>query len=956
MTLNFNQHNDPPEAAPEDIGLLIDGLLDGKFAKEEKRSQAADTVGPGKEAGGPTPAAAAAAPPPASAHNTLICEPNLSEHTVTVKSSLYPLNAPCRSSRLSLRTQALASIGADRPRPVKLHNLIDVNIRRESKLNIQNDIFKEDLPYIWDVTFGRTENLSVAFTLENSYIASLLRIKAIVLRAEGEDPDLRACGAEISVQGKPLEGDLEISESRQLCLKLAKTPPLGDYNLKLSISLEAPAPDRSLREITRTYPILLKVKPQKIIEDGILAIDFGTTSSCAALVSTDDLYIFNVENERLTNLQDSEKKRLLSYISYNMPEPVLGRQAYDDARENPQACCSSPKSLIGSRSAVEILQNQNGRYTETQIPLQEIIGRFYRTLSKYAQDSLAKNGSAIRFNSFVITHPSSFNYKQIEQIKSAAFEAFKDVYQAQEMSCIKTVPEPVAVAFDYICDPLCQSRIHNKFGLDDITYTILVYDCGGGTTDLCCLRVHSLRRKHFCESEDLSCEFDKMSVVRQNRFIPAAAARLADKYRMTNAAELTSVLLRHTDWTRRWNILFGPMKLPFGREELIKAIESAAAEAAESRHNLYSYANQVTVLNASGSPTFGGNKITRVISDFIENDIAGHNIRLISLSGFGAGGSDLNTVKKYAKQNEESLFRIAELTKIKFAELKGLLKEPSAEDRAKRIGSLLQLERTPLRIFVNSGGRSTIQRLDAGLVAEIVQKIVADESIIEGELNREIQPLAQEYKNLLKKAGIEKPDVILISGLASQWPQIKNLIRKDFGSGIEYPHSLDLKFCVVAGAGKKALWDSQRFIPADNVGKVITTVFEQIFTTQSLGYYQNGFFTECIGAGTVLEDGQGLRVGMPFIQFTELELYTSSQCGSFRVNADSPLLQKIGSCRLASPLPADSLNPELVIELRRSAERPGCADLELYVQSGSGRHSLEFISAHEADRLYIFNK
>ncbi|MBQ7501969.1 Hsp70 family protein, partial [bacterium] len=481
MTLNVNQHHsEPSETAPEDIGLLIDGLLDGKFGRENSPQKTQEAVQPASAQTDPGPSSAESGKSAAFSQAKLICVPNLSEQSVTVKSSLYPLNAPCQNCTLSLTAAVQASIGSDRPRSLKLNSRMAVTLWREAKLCVQNDIFKEDSPYIWDVTYNRPENLSVAFTLENGYFASVLRIKSITLGADGDSPDLEACGAKISSQGKPLEGGLDICDSQQFSLTFAETPPIGDYNLKLSITLEAPGPDRARREITKSYPILLKVKPQKIIKDGILAIDFGTTSSCAALVSTDDLYIFNVENERLTSLQDSEKKRLLSYISYNMPEPVLGRQAYDDARENPQACCSSPKSLIGSRNSVEILQNLNGRYTETQVPLQDIVRRFYRTLSKYAQDSLAKNGSAIKFSNFVITHPSRFNYSQIEQIKDAAFEAFKDIYQAEDIGCIKTVPEPIAVAFDYICDPLCQNRIHNKFGKDEITYTVLVYDCGGG--------------------------------------------------------------------------------------------------------------------------------------------------------------------------------------------------------------------------------------------------------------------------------------------------------------------------------------------------------------------------------------------------------------------------------------------------------------------------------------------
>jgi len=181
---------------------------------------------------------------------------------------------------------------------------------------------------------------------------------------------------------------------------------------------------------------------------GYLGIDLGTTNSVAVIYNdkTDELQIVKV---------DGGEEILPSVVNYSGGEIIVGQEAKEGAIIYPETTVSSVKKLMGDTEPLLL-----GEFTT--LP-EEVSADILRYLKSAAEEQAGQE-----FNEVVITHPAYFNDRQIFATKQAGLLAgFKDVY---------LMSEPLAAAIEY----------GYKQGY---AQTLMVYDLGGGTFDVCVLRV-----------------------------------------------------------------------------------------------------------------------------------------------------------------------------------------------------------------------------------------------------------------------------------------------------------------------------------------------------------------------------------------------------------------------------------------------------------------------------------
>jgi len=253
--------------------------------------------------------------------------------------------------------------------------------------------------------------------------------------------------------------------------KLSRSPArngaLGDKN-QSATKFFAP-----LNNLTTTQTIIMKKT---------IGIDLGTTNSVAAIKKITTEVLKNSEGENITPSCVTVKKRLMK-----MPEFIVGRNALEWLRQEPENTITAVKRLIGrnfdNSEVQELIADHGLRYriaTHSQGSKNSLAilagGREFtpeeisaKILAKIKAD--AEKVLDDEVDSAVITVPAYFNDKQKHGTRTAAALAGLKVR--------RLLPEPTAAAI--------------SFGVDTISgdegRTILVFDFGGGTLDLCILTI-----------------------------------------------------------------------------------------------------------------------------------------------------------------------------------------------------------------------------------------------------------------------------------------------------------------------------------------------------------------------------------------------------------------------------------------------------------------------------------
>jgi molecular chaperone DnaK len=179
-----------------------------------------------------------------------------------------------------------------------------------------------------------------------------------------------------------------------------------------------------------------------------LGIDLGTTNSVAA--------IYNDKNDEIEIVKlDGEDEILPSVVCFQSGEIIVGKEAKEGAIIYPDTTIIEVKREMGQEITYKI--------DEKEYKPEEISAEILKTLKNAAEKQFNE-----KFNEVVITHPAYFNDRQIYATKLAGeLAGFKDVH---------LLSEPLSAAVEYGFK-------------QNYAQTLLIYDFGGGTFDVCILKI-----------------------------------------------------------------------------------------------------------------------------------------------------------------------------------------------------------------------------------------------------------------------------------------------------------------------------------------------------------------------------------------------------------------------------------------------------------------------------------
>lgn len=222
----------------------------------------------------------------------------------------------------------------------------------------------------------------------------------------------------------------------------------------------------------------IKARPVSVY-NGVLAIDFGTSNTCCAILHREA----NDHEMVPLDAHNSAKPTTAPTVSYYLSEQANGSRNLnigvyaDQLAAEPkvvQSTVRSPKRYLGKTKDEHPFEV---RFFETQeyttLSTQQVVTDFLLQVKHSAEEK----GQAI-FRRFIITHPARFRTRQLKDLRAAVTAAFGE-------DCdVTTLQEPVASALDFI--------VSKKATVRD-RYVLGVFDFGGGTTDLSLLSVTNSR-------------------------------------------------------------------------------------------------------------------------------------------------------------------------------------------------------------------------------------------------------------------------------------------------------------------------------------------------------------------------------------------------------------------------------------------------------------------------------
>lgn len=204
---------------------------------------------------------------------------------------------------------------------------------------------------------------------------------------------------------------------------------------------------------------------------GQLAIDFGTTNSCCAFLEGG-----LVELVPIGDLADGNQTTVSSAILYldlleeKTKEYEIGNRAYKISFEaSTYSAIRQVKRRLGTNQAYDVTFQLDPAKRATYLP-REVAADIMRRILDRAEERVKG-----RITSCTLSHPSRFSLRQIEDLRSALVEC------GIPRQRIRTIHEPIGAALGFIQ----QEDIRQKYK----QYSLMVFDFGGGTTDITLLRV-----------------------------------------------------------------------------------------------------------------------------------------------------------------------------------------------------------------------------------------------------------------------------------------------------------------------------------------------------------------------------------------------------------------------------------------------------------------------------------
>jgi molecular chaperone DnaK (HSP70) len=337
---------------------------------------------------------------------------------------------------------------------------------------------EEDNPRV-EALAGRPARLNLSLWNGNPTDAdrgagrAVLRISAIEVR----EPDEKPCDWVKLPETVSLPQEIPGGEFRQVSFTIHTTEAVpagpgtrGIGTHRIDIVLSTNEVIEPLRRLF--FEVLVREVPRF---DGVVAIDYGTTNTCvAALHPTGEEELIPIEDGDTTSAERTAPSAIqyLDLLENRAKKYEIGTRpaAQMHMREAAESIVTSAKRHLGSTRRFPVVFRENKRIRE-EYPAREIVADYLQKVRERAEEWLGK-----RIVRCVITHPSRFALCQIRDLNAAAIACFGE-------SCrLEHLHEPVAAALGAIVTKeLCERP----------RYSMLVYDFGGGTTDITLLEVEN---------------------------------------------------------------------------------------------------------------------------------------------------------------------------------------------------------------------------------------------------------------------------------------------------------------------------------------------------------------------------------------------------------------------------------------------------------------------------------
>jgi molecular chaperone DnaK (HSP70) len=236
---------------------------------------------------------------------------------------------------------------------------------------------------------------------------------------------------------------------------------------------------------------------QMPVFDRSVAIDFGTTNSCCAVMKELGnkilVRIDHTQHEDMSTVASSAIA-YLDLVNGDKKVYEIGNVAYNMSLR-PEASAytrTQIKRRLGENEEIPISFLYNP--ARKRYKPKEIVADIVHKILERAENEIKH-----KINKCTISHPSRFSLRQISELKDAL------ISQGIPEKNISTIHEPVAAALEYI---------QRGETIDQYKqYNLMVFDFGGGTTDITLLRVTNEyeieRRLHSVTPEPLGAVGDR---------------------------------------------------------------------------------------------------------------------------------------------------------------------------------------------------------------------------------------------------------------------------------------------------------------------------------------------------------------------------------------------------------------------------------------------------------------
>jgi len=239
--------------------------------------------------------------------------------------------------------------------------------------------------------------------------------------------------------------------------------PSANTSQPMEVLFRVPSNDPNAPLHGRTLTILTRIHPLKE-HTATVVMDFGTTASVVGIVDT---------KSKLLDHADGKDGIVPTLVYYATKEDILiGEKAKQQGIIDNRAIQSHIKRDLcsGQDRVIWYAKLDEEGWRSPEQVTRDFLERFLAPIQNKLKGKIAD---------LALTHPVTFSIKQIQTLTKIA----RDILNV-ERDTISTWAEPIAGSFDFILD-----RFNLQLDKTTDDYGLLVYDFGGGTTDISLIEV-----------------------------------------------------------------------------------------------------------------------------------------------------------------------------------------------------------------------------------------------------------------------------------------------------------------------------------------------------------------------------------------------------------------------------------------------------------------------------------